>query len=103
MLPSQPEMKRHAILVPAHNSAATIGETLQSLLRQDLSAIGAIYLADDASTDATVAIARTVWQSTIPLIVLTQERNLGQWKNVNAAMRQIPDQAGWVHILHSDD
>jgi glycosyltransferase involved in cell wall biosynthesis len=96
-------MKPHAVLVPTYNSAATVEETLQSLLAQDLSSVDAVYLADDASADATVAIARRVWQSATPLIVIEQPRNQGQWRNVNAAMRQMPAHLDWVCLLHSDD
>jgi glycosyltransferase involved in cell wall biosynthesis len=96
-------MKPHAVLVPTYNSAATIGETLQSLLAQDLSPVDAVYLADDGSADSTLEIARRIWQSDIPLIVLEQERNQGQWRNVNEAMLRMPDHLEWIYILHSDD
>jgi len=96
-------MKPHAVLVPTYNSAATLGETLQSLLAQDMSSVDAVYLADDGSADSTLEIARRIWQSDTPLIVLGQQRNQGQWRNVNEAMRQMPGHLEWIHILHSDD
>ena len=96
-------MRAHAVLVPSYNSAATVRETLESLLAQDLSAVDAVYLADDGSSDGTVGIARGVWQSATPLIVSAHQHNQGQWRNVNTALQKMPGHLQWVHILHSDD
>ena len=96
-------MKRHAVLIPSYNSVTTLGETLHSLLAQDLSSIDGVYLADDASADDTVEIARRVWQSTTPLFVLRREQNGGERRNVNGALGQLPAHVEWIHILHSDD
>lgn len=96
-------MKPHAILVPSYNSARTIGETLQSLLVQDLTTVDGVYLADDASSDDTIDIAQRFWRSTTPLIVIKRNRNSGERVNVNSAIDQLPDHLEWIHILHSDD
>lgn len=96
-------MKPNAVLIPTYNSAATLRPTLESLLAQDLSSIDAVYLADDASSDATIEIARAVWQSPTPLIVISQSRNQGERHNVNTAIRGMPSHLAWIHILHSDD
>ena len=47
-----------AIVVPAYNRADLIGETMRSLSRQTggLGDVAAIYLADDSSTDDTIAV-----------------------------------------------
>lgn len=45
-------------IVPARNEAGTVAAALQSLLAQDYPGPFAIILVDDASTDATVEIAR---------------------------------------------
>ena len=47
-----------AIVVPARDEAAVIGETLRSLLAQDYAGPLRIVLVDDASNDSTGAIAR---------------------------------------------
>ena len=96
-------MRANAVLIPTYNSAATLRPTLESLLVQDLSSIDAVYLADDASSDATIEIARAVWQSPTPLIVIRQTRNQGERHNVNTAIRGMPSHLAWLHILHSDD
>lgn len=96
-------MKPHAVLIPTYNSSATIRETLESVLAQDLSTIDVVYIADDASRDDTIDVARSVWQSSIPLIAIRQDRNQGERHNVNAAIRQMPDHLEWIYILHSDD
>jgi len=96
-------MKRHAVLIPTYNSVRTLAETLQSVLVQDLSAVDGVYLADDASSDGTVELARRIWQSDTPLVVIQHERNGGERRNVNIALRQLPKHLEWIHILHSDD
>lgn len=49
---------RFSVVVPAHNEEATLGETLESLLRQDFDGPVEIIVVDNASTDATAEIAR---------------------------------------------
>ena len=94
-----------AILIPTFNSARTIRETLESVQRQGpiLDQISAVYIADDCSTDDTLAIAKSVWYVHIPLVILKGDRNLGEYENVNRAMEIIREKADWVLILHSDD
>jgi GT2 family glycosyltransferase len=62
-----------------------------------------IYLADDASKDDTVAVARQTWKAQVPLRVIARERNLGQWPNKNGALAEIASNADWVLLLHADD
>ncbi|SRR5579875_239232 len=96
---------RVAILIPSYNSADTIAQTLESVQCQVLrnSSDIRIYLADDASKDDTIAVARQTWKARIPLQVIARERNLGQWPNKNAALAEIRNHAEWVLLLHSDD
>lgn len=55
-------MPRFSIIVPCFNAAATLAETLDSLLAQDFSDWEAIFV-DDGSTDRTRAILREAsWQ-----------------------------------------
>jgi GT2 family glycosyltransferase len=94
-----------SILVPSYNAASTIAETLTSLQQQTaLAGVGTVYLADDGSTDATISIARRTWAAATPLRILQSASNLGQWPNVNQAMRRLhADRHDWVLLLHSDD
>jgi GT2 family glycosyltransferase len=97
-------MKNLAVIIPAFNSADTIVETLESLQRQsDLSAVCAVYLADDASTDGTVAAAQAVWRSVVPFVVLRSEINQGERSTVNRAVARLPSGVEWFLILHADD
>ena len=56
--PSPPSWPRVVAVVPARNEAATIGESIGSLLRQDYPGEWAIVLVDDDSHDGTGDIAR---------------------------------------------
>jgi glycosyltransferase involved in cell wall biosynthesis len=94
-----------SILVPAYNAAATIRDTLVSLQQQPaLGRVEAVYLADDGSTDSTVAVARTAWTEQVAFRVLRSDHNTGQWPNVNRAIQSVrADASDWVLLLHSDD
>jgi len=95
-----------AIVIPSHNRAAEIGETLASIRNQHggLPAIGAIYIADDCSTDGTAAAAVAAWGDAAPPMRLLQPAgNLGQFGNVNAALGALMDAHDWVIFLHDDD
>jgi len=94
---------KHAVLIPTYNSVSTLAETLQSVLAQDLSGVDGVYLADDASSDGTVELARRTWRSDTPLVVIQHERNGGERRNVNTAVGQLAKHLEWIHILHSDD
>lgn len=98
-------MTNIAILIPSFNCAETIGDTLESLQAQGaaLARISAVYLADDCSTDNTIALAKATWKAPTLLRVLKREHNLGQWDNVNRAMMVVRQDADWVLLLHSDD
>jgi glycosyltransferase involved in cell wall biosynthesis len=50
---------RVSVVVPAHNAAATLGRTLETLAAQDLQEPWEVIVVDDASSDATAEIART--------------------------------------------
>lgn len=53
------EARRVAVVIPARNEAASIGETIRSLLRQDLIGALRIFLSDDDSSDGTAEVARS--------------------------------------------
>jgi glycosyltransferase involved in cell wall biosynthesis len=97
--------KSVAILVMSHNSSSTIAETIDSLLAQrDLGTrVAEVCLADDASSDDTVARASERWTSPVPLRVMARPHNLGQWGNCNDAMRQLAGRRDWVLLVHADD
>jgi glycosyltransferase involved in cell wall biosynthesis len=93
-----------AILVPAYNASSTIRETLASIQNQTaLDRIDCVYVADDASRDDTVEVARSCWQSSCPLVVSRSEKNRGQWPTVNGMVDALPENIKWYFILHADD
>jgi hopene-associated glycosyltransferase HpnB len=49
---------RVAVIIPARNEAEVIGESVDSLLRQDFPGLFHIFVGDDHSSDATAEIAR---------------------------------------------
>jgi GT2 family glycosyltransferase len=94
-----------AVVIMAYNRPVTILETIDSLLAQEraLTSIAAVYLADDCSTDHTVAASRARWTSATPLTLLQPKRNAGTWGNVNHAVATLAGRHDWVLLLHDDD
>src|SRR3954471_23237968 len=45
------------VIVPAHDAAATIGDTLSALAAQDFEGVYEVVVVDDGSSDETAAIA----------------------------------------------
>ena len=96
-------MIRSAALILSHNDAPTVGEAIVSMVQQSrVRDLRAIVLADDASTDDTAERAVRA-AGDLPLTVLRAERNLGQWNNLNRALRYLSERADWVLLLHADD
>jgi GT2 family glycosyltransferase len=93
------------ILIPAYNAEMTIAETLLSIQAQEggLDRIAAVYLADDASLDRTVDVAKEAWRSSVRLQILRNRENQGERRTVNAAVHQFPAGVRWFFILHADD
>jgi GT2 family glycosyltransferase len=94
-----------AIVIPSYNRADLIGETLRSLGRQTagLDDVAAVYLADDCSTDATVAAAVGAWSGRPALTVRRGARNVGQFENVNRTLGDLQTVHEWLLVLHDDD
>ena len=62
-------MSNYSVVIPAFNAAATIAETLRSVVAQSVKP-EAIIVVDDGSTDDTVAVIRAM---NLPVQVLRQE------------------------------
>jgi GT2 family glycosyltransferase len=94
-----------AVVIMSYNRPETILPTIDSLLAQDraLSTIAGVYLADDRSTDHTVAAAQARWTSSVPLTLWQPPTNSGTWGNVNYALRTLAERHDWVLLLHDDD
>lgn len=93
-------MKAVSIVIPAHDAAATIAETLASL-RAEMKIIGEILLVDDASSDGTAAVAEeAASQLGLPLRVLPADcRDAGGARNLALAEARCP----WIYMIDADD
>ena len=72
-----------SVIIPAYNAAASLGECLAALKRQEGAPDFEVLVVDDASTDATAEIARQAG-----VIYLRQEQNLGAAAARNRGAKQ---------------
>jgi glycosyltransferase involved in cell wall biosynthesis len=84
--------------MPAYNASKWIGEAIESALAQTWDNFE-LVIADDASSDSTVAIARSYSDPRIR--IQTGRRNIGASRNCNAAVRL--STGTYVKFLHADD
>lgn len=98
-------MTKPVIIIPAYQAAGTISETLASILHQGtaLNRVGSVIVADDASRDDTVAVARGIWNGAVPLRVLTAEVNRGEGATLSRAINGLGSEVKWFLVLHADD
>lgn len=92
-------MPKVTVLIPAHNAAATLAETLDSLVAQTYRDFD-VLLVNDASTDATVEIALS-YADRIAVRVLDLAQNLGVAGALNAGLAQI--EAPYIARIDADD
>lgn len=90
---------RFSVVVPAYNAAATIGETLQSVLTQGFDAWECIVV-NDGSTDETPDVAR-VFVAQDPRFKLVEQENQGASAAHNAGVRAALGE--FVVLLAADD
>lgn len=89
-----------SVVVPTYEGEAYLDECLASVAAQDLTGVE-VLISDDASTDATLEIARS-WSERIPSLRI--ERNdvrLGAVGNVNRCLRSA--RGTWVKPVFQDD
>jgi glycosyltransferase involved in cell wall biosynthesis len=75
-------------LVPCYNSAAFVSKTLDSLAAQTWPNLE-ILIADDASTDGTLAVLEAFAAGRDNVRVIAREANLGWLRNTNDLMRRV--------------
>lgn len=85
-----------AVIIPASNAAATIGETLDSVLAQSTRPESVIVV-DDGSIDATAAIARA--HPVVTRVISTENRGASAAVNTGAKAAE----SAWLTFLDSDD
>ena len=66
MSAADPAPPRFSVVVPAHNEADGLAATLEALRAQDVDAAYEVLVVDNASTDATAAIARAYGVRVVP-------------------------------------
>lgn len=90
-----------SFVVPAHNEAGSIRETIERVSLKALSLVRSaeIIVVDDGSTDDTFSIASTS-QLTVPVIVIRLSRNFGKEQAIMAGLRRTSGRA--VVILDAD-
>ena len=97
------EVKRPlwSVLIPTHNCAHYLRETLQSVLAQDPGeAIMEIIVVDDHSTkDDPEAVVKEFGQGRVQFI--RQEKNIGKVKNYETGLTA--SRGRYIHQLHGDD
>lgn len=107
-LPNQPELPLVGVCIPAYNSEATLGETLEAVLAQDYPRLD-IVVSDNQSTDRTKAIVehyaergvryctpgkRPEWAANLPSYI-------GAYSNANFVLSQ--GRGDYLCLFHSDD
>jgi succinoglycan biosynthesis protein ExoU len=88
-----------AIMIAAHNAAATIGRAVRSALAEP--EISEVIVVDDASTDDTTACAFAANDGSGRLKILTQSQNRGPSAARNRAL--LESAAMWIGVLDADD
>ncbi len=92
---------RLSVLIPARNEAAVIGDTVQALLAQTYTDFEVIIL-DDASTDATAAIAQSAGAGDPRLRVIRGEPLPAGWMGKNWACHQLSQAAAGEWLIFTD-
>ena len=94
---------RWSVMIPTYNAAATVAETVGSVLRHGPAASDVqIAVVDNASTDQTLAIVRQLAQEAAGHVEIHRHpRNLGLIANWNACLELARGEL--VHLLHADD
>ena len=97
-----------AVIMPAFNEAARIDQTIATIARYRAGQgdpIRAVYVADDGSTDDTVAVARRAAEREGTSIEVLSFPHRGKASTVRAAMIDVADRsdADYLMMLDADD
>src|SRR5215218_8686584 len=91
---------RVSIIVPAYNAAGFLKRALHSALAQTMPDLELIVV-DDASSDATLSVAREVAARDPRVLVLHNEHNRGMYPTYNRAIDAARGE--WIAALDADD
>src|SRR5437588_7709898 len=94
-----------AIIIPAYNCEATIGDTLCSLqnIQSGWDSVERVVVCDDASSDYTSSIVNSRRFDRCTLTLLRHESNKGEAGCYRTMTSVLGDDLKWFLILHSDD
>lgn len=87
-----------SIIIPAYNTEAYIYQAIESALSQTIDNVEVIVV-DDASTDQTLAIAKSFTDERLK--VIASQKNSGAAAARNCALQEAKGE--WIAILDSDD
>ena len=93
-----PEVVDVTVIVPMHNRADTIGQTLASIAAQTRRPARVIVV-DDASTDDSVSVARRSDLPRLEVLELKRNHGVGAARNAGAAIATTT----WLAFLDGDD
>lgn len=93
-------MPQVSVIIPSYNHQAYIGEAIESILAQTYTDIELIVV-DDASTDNSTEVIRTIQQQDSRIRAVFHDRNLGSAKTFNHGCELA--QGDFICILTSDD
>jgi glycosyltransferase involved in cell wall biosynthesis len=96
--PESSELPLVCICIPTYNAAATVGETLESVLAQTYPNL-VVQVADNASTDDTLAIVESIASRRIS--VHRHDANAGAEGNFNRCIQLA--RGKYTAIFHADD
>jgi glycosyltransferase involved in cell wall biosynthesis len=91
-----------SVVTPTYDNARYLRECIESVLAQTHDR-WELLIVDDASTDATVQLARAYSARDERIRVQAHEERLGVPGNWNRAMREISAESSYCKVVHGDD
>ena len=94
-----------SILIPVHNAARTVGQTIASLeqIEDGWEHIDCVVVCDDASTDDSLGVIQHSPFTKCQILVLHHETNCGESGAYKTMEACLPESTEWFLILQADD
>lgn len=96
---------RLAIIIPAYNCAKTLLATINSLnnIQHGWDSVESLIICDDASTDETPLLIRSLSFNKTTLISIKNNNNIGEAGCYRKMLKKVSPEVEWLIILHADD
>lgn len=91
---------RVTVIIPTHDRARWLAESMRSVLASELADL-TLLVADNASTDATPAIASSIAEGDHRVVYVRRPHDIGMVANFNDALDRVETEYCW--ILSDDD